>query len=539
MQRIKLPKIDKIANAQEFQNCLRPQIIKIAQELIEEARRKALQGGELASESEIIARIKSRYEKFQNLSLKPLINATGVVLHTNLGRSVISAEILARAQKIITSYSNLEYDLSEGARGNRYDYIALLCSELFGAQDALVVNNNAAAVFLVLNTFARGREVVVSRGELVEIGGSFRVSEVMANSGAKLVEIGTTNKTKPDDYEEAINENTAILMKVHRSNFKISGFSSSVSAAEVAALARRASQAKREFLALRAASFKNLADLCGGSSDADGEILNSAPNGLSLAAASANSLNLKSDEPSIKSERFHGDSAGDKSEISDEISKIYPAKFSMKKEESFNEIIDYYDLGSGYASELGFGLGKSEPSIFELLKSCVRLLSFSGDKLFGSVQCGIILGDRELIARLRKNQLLRMLRVDKITLSLLAETIKAYINKEFHLITTIDQIHLSLDELRERAELVQSRISVKSQIVPTTTFVGGGTMPGASYPSVALAILDGADPQSTQAKFRTAGIIGRIEDDKFLLDFRSILKSDLRDLIKKIGEIYE
>jgi len=211
----------------------------------------------------------------------------------------------------------------------------------------------------------------------------------------------------------------------------------------------------------------------------------------------------------------------------------------MKKAENFNEIIDYYDLGSGYASELGFGLGKSEPSIFELLKSGVRLLSFSGDKLFGSVQCGIILGDRELIARLRKNQLLRMLRVDKITLSLLAETIKAYINKEFHLITTIDQIHLSLDELRERAELVQSRISVKSQIVPTTTFVGGGTMPGASYPSVALAILDDADPQSTQAKFRAAGIIGRIEDDKFLLDFRSILKSDLQDLIKKIGEIYE
>ena len=535
MQRIKLPKIDKIANAQEVQNCLRPQIIKIAQELIRQEREKALQGGELASESEIIARIKSRYEKFQNLSLKPLINATGVVLHTNLGRSVIGAEILTRAQKIITSYSNLEYDLSEGARGNRYDYIALLCSELFGAQDALVVNNNAAAVFLVLNTFARGREVVVSRGELVEIGGSFRVSEVMSNSGAKLTEIGTTNKTKPEDYEEAINENTAILMKVHRSNFKISGFSSSVSAAEVAALAHRASQAKKEFLSLRAANFKNLADLCGGSSDAAGEILNSAPNGLSLAAASANSLNLNSDEPSANSERFYEDGTGGESEIS----KIYPAKFSMKKAENFNEIIDYYDLGSGYASELGFGLGKSEPSIFELLKSGVRLLSFSGDKLFGSVQCGIILGDRQLIARLRKNQLLRMLRVDKITLSLLAETIKAYINKEFHLITTIDQIHLSLDELRERAELVQSRISAKSQIVPTTTFVGGGTMPGASYPSVALAILDGADPQSTQAKFRATGIIWRIEDDKFLLDFRSILKSDLQDLIKKIGEIYE
>ena len=324
-------------------------------------------------------------------------------------------------------------------------------------------------------------------------------------------------------------------MKVHRSNFKISGFSSSVSTAEVAALARRASQAKREFLALRAASFKNLENLCGGRADTTGEILNSAANGLSLADSSANALNLNSGEPSEKSECFREGSAGDKSEIS----KICPAKFSMKKMENFNEIIDYYDLGSGYASELGFGLGKSEPSIFELLKSGVRLLSFSGDKLFGSVQCGIILGDRELIARLRKNQLLRMLRVDKITLSLLAETIKAYINKEFHLITTIDQIHLSLDELRERAELVRSRIGVKSQIVPTTTFVGGGTMPGASYPSVALAILDGADPQSTQAKFRAAGIIGRIEDDKFLLDFRSILKSDLQDLIKKIGEIYE
>ncbi len=372
MQRIKLPKIDKIANAREFQNCLRPQIIKIAQELIRQEREKALQGGELASESEIIARIKSRYEKFQNLSLKPLINATGVVLHTNLGRSVISAEILARAQKIITSYSNLEYDLSEGTRGNRYDYIALLCSELFGAQDALVVNNNAAAVFLVLNTFARGREAVVSRGELVEIGGSFRVSEVMANSGAKLTEIGTTNKTKLDDYEEAINENTAILMKVHRSNFKISGFSSSVSAAEVAALARKATRKKEEFLALREANFKNLADLCGGSSDTDGKILNFAQDVLSLATASANALNLNSGEPSVNSECFYESGTG---EISDKASKIAPAKFSMKKEESFNEIIDYYDLGSGYASELGFH--DHELGVFD----CMERMVLAGNHL--------------------------------------------------------------------------------------------------------------------------------------------------------------
>jgi len=439
MQRIKLPKIDKIANAQEFQNCLRPQIIKIAQELIEQERQKALQGGELASESEIISLIKSRYEKFQNLSLKPLINATGVVLHTNLGRSVISAEILARAQKIITSYSNLEYDLSEGARGNRYDYIALLCSELFGAQDALVVNNNASAVFLVLNTFARGREVVVSRGELVEIGGSFRVPEVMSASGTTLREVGTTNKTRISDYENAISERTKMLLKVHRSNFDIVGFCQSAEIGEISALARE------------------------------------------------------------------------------------------------RGLIDYYDLGGGYAGELPYNLGKDEPCVAKILQSGVSLISFSGDKLFGSVQAGIILGRRELIAKLRKNQLLRMLRVDKVIISLLCESIKAYINKEFSLISTQAQLRKSEDELTDLARKMSENLARPLEILSTQTYVGGGTLPNRKFPSVALGVA--GDAEANEAKFRERGVIGRIENGKFLLDLRSVLPRDEEKLIKIISEV--
>ena len=439
MQRIKLPKIDKIANAQEFQNCLRPQIIKIAQELIRQEREKALQGGELASESEIIARIKSRYEKFQNLSLKPLINATGVVLHTNLGRSVISAEILARAQKIITSYSNLEYDLSEGARGNRYDYIALLCSELFGAQDALVVNNNAAAVFLVLNTFSKGGEAIISRGELVEIGGSFRVPEVMANSGAILREVGTTNKTNLRDYEEAINENSKLILKVHRSNFDIVGFSEDVAMQDLSALARE------------------------------------------------------------------------------------------------RNLIDYFDLGGGFYGELPYGLERNEPNLKNLKEA--SLVSFSGDKLFGSVQCGIILGKKGLIAKLKKNQLLRMLRVDKVIISLLAESVKAYANREFELITTVKQLYKSVEELENTANFINSRLKNSLEVVRTTTFVGGGTMPNKRIPSVALAVKGNAN--ENEAKFRKNLVIGRIEEGKFLLDLRSVLDADVQNLIEKINETDE
>ncbi|MSN95956.1 L-seryl-tRNA(Sec) selenium transferase [Campylobacter sp. FMV-PI01] len=439
--KINLPKVDKISNLDEFKNCFNPLILNLAKEIIENERKKAIKGEFYKNENEIIEEIKFKYKELENLELKPLINATGVVLHTNLGRSVISEKILKRAFRIISSYSNLEYDLSGGNRGLRYDYSAKLCSMLFGCEDALIVNNNASAVFLVLNTFSKDLQSVVSRGELVEIGGSFRIPEVMKNSSAILKEVGTTNKTNIKDYEEAICENTAILMKVHQSNFKIQGFSQSVGLDEIVSLAKE------------------------------------------------------------------------------------------------RNIISYYDLGSGYINEMPYSLGKDEPSVDKLLKTGVDILSFSGDKLFGSVQCGIILGKKELILKLKQNQLLRMLRVDKITIAILNETLKAYINKEFRLITTQNQIHKSLEDLSKMAEFVQKNIPQKTEIITTKTFIGGGSLPCKQYPSIAL-VFD-KEAILTEKLFREKGVIGRIEESKFLLDFRSILDENLEGLIKICKELGE
>lgn len=438
---INLPKVDKIANLEEFNGYFKPLILNLAKEIIDNERKNAINGKEYKSENQIILEIKKRYEEYENLKLQPVINATGVVVHTNLGRSVINEEILKRASKTITSYSNLEYDLKTKSRGLRYNFTSKLCSMLFGSNDALIVNNNAAAVFLVLNTFAKNKEVVVSRSELVEIGGSFRIPEVMVNSGAFLKEIGTTNKTKLNDYENSINENTSMLMKVHQSNFAIFGFSQSVSIYDISNLAKE----------------KNL--------------------------------------------------------------------------------ISYFDLGSGYVNELPYSLSKDEPCVSKILESGVDLLSFSGDKLFGSIQCGIILGKKEFIDKLKQNQLLRMLRVDKITLSILNETIKAYINKEFNLVQTTHQIYKDTDLLIDMANLVKSHINHPTKVIQTKTIIGGGTMPCKLYPSIALAFSGNAD--EIELKFRQKKVIGRIENDKFLLDFRSIMDFDIPNLIQICKEIFK
>ncbi|ANE36437.1 selenocysteine synthase [Campylobacter iguaniorum] len=434
---VKLPKIDKIPKLEIFKNCFVPALLQISKDVINEARETKKQ----ILEDEIIKLIKAEYDKFDALKTKPLINATGVVIHTNLGRSPLKAEIFEKILPQICSYSNLEYSTNGGKRGDRYAYTSTLLKLLSGCEDALVVNNNAAAVFLVLNTFAKGKEVIVSRGELVEIGGSFRVPEVMSASGGILKEIGTTNKTHLKDYENAINENSKMILKVHKSNYDIVGFSSEV--------------------------------------------------GI------------------------------------DFISNLAHEK----------ELLSYYDLGSGYAGELPFSLGKDEPNIKKILQSGVDLVSFSGDKLFGSVQCGIILGKKELIAKLKSNQLLRMLRVDKITLGVLNETLKAYLNKEFNKIAIMEQIYKSTDELENMAKTVKNSISLPCEIVHSTTILGGGTMPNKHYPTIALSFSGNANQNET--KFRQAGIIGRIENDEFMLDFRSILSSDLPNLISILKAMHD
>lgn len=435
----KLPQIDKFIKNELFSGLDISLLTKVARAELESLRTQILGGQNCPEPGEIVQNTLVRYEKASNLSLRSLINATGVIIHTNLGRSAIDPEILRRAQPVITGYSNLEYSVEKGGRSNRYDYVGGLLAELFGFEDAVVVNNNASAVFLVLNTFSKGGEAIISRGELVEIGGSFRVPEVMANSGAILREVGTTNKTNLRDYEEAINENSKLILKVHRSNFDIVGFSEEVAMPDLSALARK------------------------------------------------------------------------------------------------RNLIDYFDLGGGFYGELPYGLERNEPNLKNLKDA--SLVSFSGDKLFGSVQCGIILGKKGLIAKLKKNQLLRMLRVDKVIISLLAESVKAYANREFELITTVKQLYKSVGELENTANFINSRLKTPLEIVHTTTFVGGGTMPNKRIPSVALAVKGNAN--ENEAKFRKNLVIGRIEEGKFLLDLRSVLDADVQNLIEKINETDE
>ena len=435
----KLPQIDKFIKNERFFGLDTSLLTKVARAELESLRAQILGGKNCPGLDDIVQNTLERYEKASNLSLRSLINATGVIIHTNLGRSAIDPEILRRAQPVITGYSNLEYSVEKGGRSNRYDYVGGLLAELFGFEDAVIVNNNASAVFLVLNTFSKGGEAIISRGELVEIGGSFRVPEVMANSGAILREVGTTNKTNLRDYEDAINENSKLILKVHRSNFDIVGFSEDVAMQGLSALARE------------------------------------------------------------------------------------------------RNLIDYFDLGGGFYGELPYGLERNEPNLKNLKDA--SLVSFSGDKLFGSVQCGIILGKRELIAKLKKNQLLRMLRVDKVIISLLAESVKAYANREFELITTVKQLYKSVDELENTANFINSRLKTPLEIVRTTTYVGGGTMPNKRIPSIALAVKGNAN--ENEAKFRKNLVIGRIEEGKFLLDLRSVLDADVQNLVEKINETDE
>lgn len=436
-----LPKIDKCLSHPLFEGCNPALLMKIARTHIE-ALRHALLHKEIDSfeEEALMQEIKKAYDKVFDPSLKPLINATGVILHTNMGRSLISKTLLERASAVICNYSNLEYNLEEGCRGERYEHVSHHLKALLGVEDVLVVNNNASAVFLILNTFAKAKEVVVSRGELVEIGGSFRIPEVMKHSGALLCEVGATNKTKKSDYENAINENTVMLMKVHQSNFSIEGFSEAVAYEEIKSLATQ------------------------------------------------------------------------------------------------HSLLDYYDLGSGYIPKLPYNLGNREHSLEEILTCNPSLISFSGDKLFGSVQAGIIAGRADLIATLKQNQLLRMLRVDKITLSLLEESIKAYLKEEWESIPTLWLLFRSIEELTQRALHVKEAVGqAYCDIMPSETYMGGGTLPNRKFPTIALHVKGKATV--LERKFREKLVIGRIEEDKFLLDFRTILPHNevlLIDIIKQI-----
>jgi len=434
-----LPKIDRLLEWNEFERCNRALLTEAAREALEKLRRRIGRGENQIGKEQIVGEVLRAYEKMTTSSLRPLVNATGVIIHTNLGRSPIDPALFDEAREIAAGYCNLEYDLEAGRRGDRYDHTAEALRDLLGVEEALIVNNNAAAVFLILNTFAKGREAVVSRGELVEIGGSFRIPEVMAASGAVLREVGTTNKTRIADYESAISPETAMLMKVHKSNYTIEGFSAEASMEEISFLAQE------------------------------------------------------------------------------------------------RGLIDYYDLGSAYLPDLPWGLGNAEPSLPRLLEKAPSLLSFSGDKLFGGVQAGIILGRRELIAQLKRNQILRMFRVDKLTLALLEHTVLAYRKGEYERIPVLRMLFETPERLRERAEILRARLQPPSEIAESETYVGGGTMPGRKIPTVVLA-LEG-DPEVLERHFRARRIIGRIENERFVLDMRTVVEREFDVIVEAAKEL--
>lgn len=441
----KLPQVDKFIKDKEFGSFSENLLSVIAKEVIESVRKEILNKTRNEFDnSYLIERVKQRYQELTASSLQEIINATGVIVHTNLGRSLIAPEVFDRVKTIATSYNNLEYDLKQGKRGERYAHITKVLKQLTGCQDAIVVNNNASAVFLVLNTFAKNKEVVVSRGELVEIGGSFRVPDVMTQSGAVLKEIGTTNKTHLKDYENALNENTAMLMKVHKSNYSIEGFTSEVGFSDIVEIAQK------------------------------------------------------------------------------------------------NNVIDYYDMGSGHMVDLPYGLDQKEPSILKYMQSKPSLMSFSGDKLLGSVQAGIIIGKKELIAQLKKNQLLRMLRVDKLTLALLEENIKSLLLGKTDEIPTLRMLFTTVETLSQRAQELQELIKdiCITQIIPTQTVIGGGTTPNQKIPTVALSLtFKNFKPNKIEQLLREQNLIGRIENEKFLLDFRTIKSSDIQRIATIIKHV--
>lgn len=390
----------------------------------------------------IAARVVDRVEAHLAQSLMPVINATGVLLHTNLGRAPLASSALASAREIGEGYSNLEYDLIAGERGSRYSRVTSLLCELTGAEDAIVVNNCAAAVLLILDTFARGAEVVVARNQLIEIGGGFRVPDVLARSGATLVEVGATNKVYLDDFAAALSPRTALFMRSHPSNYRIEGFVHDVDGAALAALARRAGV------------------------------------------------------PVVE------------------------------------------DLGSGALTDLAtYGL-PHERTVQEALADGIALVAFSGDKLLGGPQAGIIVGTRAHVARLRSNPLVRALRVDKVTLALLSGTLRLHRTAESRdeHIPFYRMLATPLNELRERAERYVREIP-GGTVIESRAYVGGGSLPGATIDSIAVAFeTPFADTLSERLRRSKPPIVGRIDDQRLVLDLRTVAPSQDAIVVHALAE---
>ncbi len=405
------------------------------------AARDAIAAGEAPSEADVIANATRRVHDRRTRLLQPVVNATGVLLHTNLGRAPIGDEALAAAFAIGRGASNLEMRLETGARGSRHEHAGTLLARAVGAEAGIVVNNNAAAVLLALGALARGREVVVSRGELVEIGGGFRVPEIMAESGATLVEVGTTNRTRRSDYERAITDATALLLKVHASNYRMVGFTEAAEVGELAPLG-----------------------------------------------------------PPVMVDAGSG--------LLDENTPWLPVRPAWLRD---------------------------EPGVRQAIAAGAAVVTFSGDKLLGGPQAGVIVGRADLIATIACHPLARAMRADKLTLAALQQVALVYLSGDATSIPLWRMATASLDELRARAEAIAVTVPA-AKIIDTEAVAGGGSLPGLTIPSIGVAV-EPPDARAAMSSLRADGVIARTDSAHIVCDLRSINRTDDEIVARALSRI--
>jgi len=448
-----LPSVDSILNAQMLRDLTgtvpRTLILQSVRAVLAAIRAK-IQSGDMPMEGElsadaIAAKAYSRVLAISAPSLRRVVNATGIIVHTGLGRAVLPESAQRAICDIASGYCNLEIDTSTGSRGSRATHYQELLASLCNTESALAVNNNAAAVLLALNTLAAGKEVIVSRGELVEIGGTFRMPDIMARAGARLVEVGTTNRTRISDYEQALSEETALIMRVHSSNFRMIGFTESPSLSDIVNLAKR------------------------------------------------------------------------------------------------HKVLVMHDLGSGSLIDLSqFGL-KGEPIVDQSVKAGVDIVTFSGDKLLGGPQAGLIVGRSDLIAQMQRNPLARALRVSKVVIAALEATLKLYLNPETLIssIPTLAYIARPLPQIEQQARRLRRRLikclpsDVKVELLRGFSEVGGGALPGEQLPTRLVALsADSAGPMEIARRFRNADppVFGRVGEERFLLDMRTVQEEEIKQI---------
>ncbi len=457
-----LPSVDELLHHRDLEDLLRSEtqpVITEAARVVLSQLREEIGAGRLKDEKHLYLALTGlapavvrQVQTAMEFSLKPVINATGVILHTNLGRAPLAQSALRRIAQVAGGYSNLEFDIAGGERGRRDKHVERLFSRLLNQEGVtgirtVVVNNCAAAVMLGLNSLAQGGEVIVSRGELVEIGGSFRVPDVMTKSGAALREVGTTNRTRIADYERAINERTRLLLRVHRSNFAIVGFTEQPSLEELAALGRK------------------------------------------------------------------------------------------------HKIPVMEDLGGGALLPLR-SLGINEGGVMESLRAGVDLITYSGDKMLGGPQAGMLSGRQDLIRTIRSNPMFRALRVDKLTYAALEATLMEYVRRNYDAIPFARMVRMNESQIKERAEAMRLRLKanagLKIEIIPGASLVGGGSAPTSTLPTHLLAITSerfSAESLASRLRAQSRPVVARVEEGRVLVDLRTVFEDEDEEVVKALLEV--